>query len=147
MDAENSTIGMRILALDVGKLRIGIAVSDPLAMTARPHSTIARDKQSISKIATLAKELDASLILVGLPLHLSGEEGSEAKDVRAFAAKLRRAVDPLALEFWDERLTSVEATERLSQHRGDWREKKKRLDAVAAAVILESYLRERESAK
>lgn len=137
---------MRVLALDVGKLRIGIAVSDPLAITARPHSTIARNQQSISKIAALAKSLDISLIVVGLPLHLTGEEGSQAKDVRAFAAKLLRAVGPAQVEFWDERLSTVEAAERLSQQRGEWRKKKMRLDAVAAAVILESYLRDRKSA-
>jgi putative Holliday junction resolvase len=136
---------MRILALDVGKLRIGIAVSDPLAITARPHSTIVRNRQSVSRIAALAKELEASMILIGLPLHLSGEEGTQAKDVRAFGDKLQRRIEPIPIEFWDERLSSVEATERLSEQKGDWRKKKNRLDAVAAAVILESYLKERES--
>lgn len=134
---------MRILALDVGKRRIGIAISDPLGITARPHSTIERNKASVEKIQALVNELEAKLVIVGLPLHLNGTEGLQAADVRAFAAKLAPAIHPTQIEFRDERLTTVEAEQRLSDRRGDWRKKKNRIDAFAAAGILESYLQEK----
>jgi putative Holliday junction resolvase len=134
---------MRILALDVGTKKIGIAVSDPLAITARPHSTVQRNKEGIEKIVDFVKQLEVKEILIGLPLHLDGTEGEQAKDVRAFAARLAPKVAPVALKFWDERLTTVEAQERLSDRRGDWRKSKKEIDAFAAAMLLEAYLLER----
>ena len=134
---------MRIIALDVGKRRIGIAISDPMGIIARPHSTIQRDKSSVEKIHALVKELEAKLVIVGLPLHLNGTEGLQAVDVRAFASKLAPAIHPTQIEFRDERLTTVEAEQRLSDRRGDWRKKKNRIDAFAAAGILESYLQEK----
>lgn len=134
---------MRIIALDVGKKRIGIAISDPLGVTARPHSTVNRNKQGIEKIVDLVNQLEAKQILIGLPLHLNGTEGEQAKDVRAFAARLTPRVEPVPLKFWDERLTTVEAQERLSDRRGDWRKGKKEIDAFAAATLLEAYLMER----
>jgi putative Holliday junction resolvase len=134
---------MRILALDVGTKKIGIAVSDPLAITARPHSTVQRNKEGIEKIVDFVKQLEVQEVLIGLPLHLDGTEGEQAKDVRAFAARLAPKVAPVALKFWDERLTTVEAQERLSDRRGDWRKSKKEIDAFAAAMLLEAYLLER----
>jgi putative holliday junction resolvase len=134
---------MRILALDVGKKRIGIAISDPLGVTARPHSTVDRNKKGVGKIVEIVNQLEAKEILIGLPLHLDGTEGEQAKDVRSFAARLTPLVAPVPLKFWDERLTTVEAQERLSDRRGDWRKSKKEIDAFAAAMILEAYLIER----
>jgi len=134
---------MRIVALDVGKKRIGVAISDPLAVTARPHSTVQRNQQGMQKILDLVKELEAKEVLIGLPLHLDGTEGEQAKDVRSFAAKISPKIDPVPIRFWDERLTTVEAQARLSDRRGDWRKSKKEIDAFAAAMLLESYLIER----
>jgi len=132
---------MRVMALDVGKRRIGVAVSDPLGITARPHSTILRDKKALDTICAVVRDLHAERIIVGLPLHLDGTEGEQAKDVRSFASKLAsRSIVPI--EFCDERLTTVEAEERLANRRGGWRKKKNRIDALAAASILESYLNE-----
>src|SRR5262245_16946933 len=133
---------MRILALDVGTRRIGIAISDPLGITARPHSTIERDKESAQKILALVKELEVKLVLVGLPLHMNGTEGTQAQDVRSFVEKLAPGIQQVQIEFRDERVTSVEAEQRLADRRGNWRKKKSRLDAFAAAGILESYLQE-----
>jgi putative pre-16S rRNA nuclease len=133
---------MRLMALDVGKRRIGIAISDPLAITARPHSTIERNKEAPGKIAALIRELEIGKLLIGLPLHLSGIEGEQAQDVRRFVEKLSPFVT-IPIEYKDERLTTVEAEHRLSDRRGDWRKRKKRIDAVAASVMLEEYLRER----
>ena len=132
---------MRILALDVGKRRIGIAVTDPLAITARPHSTIPRNREAPQKIASIIQEMEVGKLLVGLPLHLSGAEGEQAADVRAFVQKLSAYVS-IPMEFRDERLTTVEAEQRLWDKRGDWRKRKKEIDAVAASVMLQDYLRE-----
>ena len=132
---------MRILALDVGKRRIGVAISDPLAITARPHSTIDRNQEAPDKIAALVAEMEVGKILVGLPLHLSGAEGPQTEDVRKFVAKLQPQVS-VPIEYRDERLTTVEAEHRLSDRRVDWRKRKKQIDAVAASILLEEYLTE-----
>ena len=134
---------MRILALDVGRRRIGVAVTDPLGLIARPHSTIDRNRHAPEKIAELVREMDVKMILVGLPLHLNGVEGEQAADVRAFHAKLALAVPGADIQFVDERLTTVEAQERLFDRRGGWRKNKDRIDAFAAAGLLERYLNER----
>jgi putative Holliday junction resolvase len=133
---------MRILGLDVGKRRIGVAISDPLEIIARPHSTIDRTRNAPAKIAAIVEEMNVGKVIVGLPLHLSGAEGEQALDVRKFVEKLRLHVK-IAIEFKDERLTTVEAEHRLADRRGDWRKRKKQIDAVAASVLLEEYLRER----
>jgi putative pre-16S rRNA nuclease len=133
----------RILALDVGKRRIGVAISDPLGIIARPYLTIQRDKQSVEKIHEVVKELGVAQIVIGLPLYLNGSEGEQAADVRAFAQKLKEAISTVEIHFQDERLTTVEAEERLADRRGGWRKKKNRIDAFAAAGILESYLQEK----
>jgi putative Holliday junction resolvase len=131
---------MRLLALDVGTKRIGIALTDPLQVTARPHSTIDRNRQAYEKISALIHELEISKILIGLPLHLDGTEGKQAADVRSFASKLALVVPQAEIVFVDERLTSVEAEERLADRRGGWRKNKSRIDAWAAASILQNYL-------
>src|SRR5687768_921800 len=127
---------MRLLGLDVGKRRIGVAITDPLAITARPHSTIDRNKQAVVKIASIVEELQIGKIVVGLPLHLSGVEGEQALDVRNFVTKLQAQVS-IPIEFKDERLTTVEAEYRLSDRRGDRRKRKSKIDAVAASILLE----------
>jgi putative pre-16S rRNA nuclease len=132
---------MRILALDVGKRRIGIAITDPLAIIARPHSTIPRNREAAQKIASIIQEMDVGKLLVGLPLHLSGAEGEQAADVRGFVEKISAHIS-IPIVFRDERLTTVEAEQRLWDKRGDWRKRKKEIDAVAASVMLQDYLRE-----
>ena len=133
---------MRILALDVGKRRIGIALTDPLRVTVRPHCTIDRNREAPSKIAAMTKEMEVDLVLIGLPLHLNGTEGEQARDVRSFAEKLAPAIAGVEFRFTDERLTTVEAQERLYDRRGGWRKNKDRIDAFAAASLLERYLNE-----
>jgi putative Holliday junction resolvase len=132
---------MRILALDIGKRRIGVAISDPLALTARPYTTLERNKESAGKIGKIISEMHVDLLLIGLPLHLSGVEGEQAKDVRKFAARLTEINIPI--KFVDERLSTVEAHERQGHKRQGWKKEKQKIDAVAAAVILEAYLKSR----
>jgi putative Holliday junction resolvase len=127
----------RILALDVGKKRIGIAVSDELRMIAQPHSTVKRGKTAVPRILALVSELEVRRVVVGLPLRLDGGEGEQAADARRFAAKLSAQAPAMDIVFWDERLSSVEAKERMQT---GGRKQKHDIDAVAAAVILESFL-------
>lgn len=87
--------------------------------------------------------MNVSLLLIGLPLHLDGTEGEQAKDVQKFAAKLSATGSNVPIQFVDERLSTVEAQERLSDRRGGWRKDKKKIDEFAAAIILEAYLKNR----
>lgn len=131
----------RILALDLGKRRIGLAVSDELGITAQGLQTLQRTniREDLSTLAKLAAERNVSLILMGHPLHMSGHESRQADYTRDFARRLE-AVTGLPTKFWDERLTSVEA-ERVLRQSGISIEKRARaVDRLAAVILLESYL-------
>jgi putative Holliday junction resolvase len=136
---------MRVLGLDVGKRRIGLAISDPTRTLARPLSTVTvldtDGVEAVSReIARLAAEDDGvGQIVVGLPVALDGTATEQTAHVRRFIAALAKRTDiPIAAE--GERLTSREAESRLALHERDWRKRKKRLDAAAAAIILQDYL-------
>jgi putative Holliday junction resolvase len=136
---------MRVLAIDVGKRRIGLAISDPTGTLARPLSTVtvsdADGVEAVAReIARLAREDDGvAQIVVGMPVGLDGVPNAQTAYVVQFvdALKARTAI-PIAAE--GERLTSREAETRLAVHERDWRKRKERLDAVAAAIILQDYL-------
>ncbi len=138
---------MRIVGLDVGERRIGVAVSDPTLTLARPVGVLrpsALDADAVqlasSEVARLAAEDDGvSAVVVGLPRRLDGSDTGMTLRVAAFAEALGRATRlPVVLQ--DERLTSREAESRLAITDRDWRSRKTRLDAAAAAVILQDYL-------
>lgn len=131
----------RLVALDLGEVRVGVAVSDPLGLTASPAGWFprrggARDLESVRR---LVAEHEAVGVVVGHPLLLSGVEGDKAKESEAFAERLRAGIEvPVVL--WDERLTTVQA-ERAMIEGGVRREKRRgAVDAVAAAILLQSYL-------
>ena len=132
---------MRVLGVDIGKRRIGVAVSDELGFLARPVQTV----QSVSlnvdvqRIAELARELGAELVVVGDPLHMSGDPSTMSGRARKFGATLQ-AVSGLPVEYCDERLTSVEAERILLDQGVPHRKVREQIDAVAASVILQSYL-------
>ncbi len=130
---------MRVLALDPGERRIGIAISDPTGAVARPLQTLVckSKKEDFDTIASLVAEHEAGLVVVGQPLSLDGTEGPQARQVARYALAL---ADRLAVPVipWDERFTTTAAAEILSQNRK--KRSKGDLDAVAAAVILQSYL-------
>lgn len=136
----------RILALDVGRKRIGLAVNDSLGL-AQGLDTLQRKtmRADITRLRQIALERKAALFLVGLPLNMRGDEGEMAEFVRTFAAKLETETG-IPVRFQDERLTSVEAESRL-QERGlslerMLREKRKgAVDRLAAVILLEDYLR------
>lgn len=132
---------MRVLGVDFGERRIGLAVSDELAITAKPLYTIESRgyRADAARVAEVARAQGAGAILVGLPLHMSGESSPLAKRARRFAQALG-AVTEVPVEMWDERLSTVEA-ERALRETGLSRDRRReRIDAAAAAIILQSYL-------
>src|SRR5260221_9917883 len=135
----------RVLAVDVGARRVGLAISDPSATLARPLETLAvtGDSDAVDRvadrIAALAREDDGlAAIVVGLPAPLDGRASDQSARVRAFVAALAdRTALPIAVE--DERLTSREAESRLAQRESDWRKRKAKVDEAGAASRLEDY--------
>jgi putative holliday junction resolvase len=131
----------RVLAVDPGARRVGVAVSDPTGTIAQPLATVPVEPAATlaGRLADLAREQEATRLVVGLPRRLDGSQGPEAKAARALAAELRRA-SGLPVELVDERLTSV-AAERALLAGGASRARRRELsDRVAAALILQSYL-------
>ncbi len=133
---------MRILALDVGDNRIGVAVSDPTELLAKPLTIVRRLNlaSDIQVISRLAGEQSAGKLVVGLPISLEGGEGMQAEKVRAFASGLGKAL-ALPIEMVDERFSTVTAQEYMHESGKKKKGKTKQHDdAVAAAVILQNYL-------
>jgi putative Holliday junction resolvase len=137
---------MRVLGVDVGGRRVGLAISDATGTLARPLTTLSVSSEAdavdrvAETIATLAAEEDGlSTVVVGMPAHLDGSPSAMSTRVRAFIAALAtRTAVPIATE--DERLSSREAESRLAGRERDWRKRKAQLDAAAAAVFLQDYL-------
>jgi len=132
---------MRTLALDIGKRRIGVAVSDPLGMVARPVETLhsVSLNKDVAYLADLAKKLEAEMVVVGDPIHMSGDPSPMSGRARTFGTMLAE-VSGLPVIYWDERLTTVEAQRILEDSGVQPRKVRLQIDAVAAAVILQSYL-------
>jgi len=121
--------------------RIGLAVSDALGMTAQGLETLQRknNRTDVARLAEMARKYEAALFLLGLPLHMSGDESRQAGYVRDLGAKLEKATG-VPVKYWDERLTTVEA-ERVLRSSGISPEKRKKaVDRLAAVILLESYL-------
>ncbi len=130
----------RVMALDPGSVRIGVAVSDPLGMTAQPHSSLdARDPGLMRRIARLVSDLDVELVVVGLPVSLDGTEGAAAAAARGFAARVGEAV-AVDIELHDERFSSVTAEKAMLEAGTKRSRRRSARDRVAAAVFLQSYL-------
>jgi len=135
------------VALDVGDATIGVAVSDELGITANPVRTFRRTrsvKADLREVESLLAELGAEKVVVGLPLDQAGEEGIQAGKVKDFSDRLtRRLRIPVVLH--DESFSTAEADRVMIEMRATRAKRRERIDAMAAAVILESYLREREA--
>jgi putative Holliday junction resolvase len=138
----------RVLGVDVGERRVGLAISDPSRTLARPLLTltvsglddaVARVAGEIARLAGQEDEGGLATIVVGLPARLDGSPNEQTTKVDAFAAALKVRTR-LPVVFEDERLTSREAESRLARSERDWRKRKARLDAAAAAIILQDYL-------
>ena len=128
----------RVLSVDLGSARIGLAVSDPEGLLAQPLDVIANDAEAIEHVAAI----DADEIVVGLPIHMNGTRGPEAEAAEAFAEELRVKTGK-KVTLWDERLSTVEAQRTMRSGGTNARKQKGRVDKVAAAVFLQSFLESR----
>jgi putative Holliday junction resolvase len=128
----------RVLGVDYGTKRVGLALSDTLRITANPHSTVAR-ADVIAEVMNLVKEMDVGTIVVGLPTGLSGDEGVSAAEARKLADELGSAAG-IEVVLVDERYTSRIAESSLLQTGMKRRERREKVDQVAAALILQDYL-------
>lgn len=140
---------IRYLAIDLGSKRIGVAVSDPLGLTAQPVMTLERrrnPREDLRSLARLARKFNVVGIVVGLPLHMSGEESPRAAKTRAFAEELG-TLSALPIHLWDERLTSEEAHQILYQAGHKRQEHTQLVDQVAAVLILEGFLADQSAQK
>jgi putative Holliday junction resolvase len=131
----------RILALDYGKRRIGLAVSDALGITAQGLETLVRTRirEDLARLRRIAGEYEIERAIIGNPIRMSGEEGRASEAVREFAARLEPELG-CPVELWDERLTSAEANRILDTQVMKREARKGVVDRMAAMLILESYL-------
>lgn len=132
---------MRILGLDVGEKRIGVALSDPLGITAQGLSVINRSRvpEDVAAIKTIIEQNEVETIVVGLPLNMKGEQGPQAQRVKSFVWRLREKTD-VPVAWVDERLTTVQGERALRLSNASSRTRKKVIDQVAAQLILQQYL-------
>jgi putative Holliday junction resolvase len=148
----------RLMALDVGEARIGVAVCDPSGFLASPYTTLhvsRNEEQTWTSLARLINETEAEGLVIGLPISLDGQIHAQGERIQAFAARLQAHI-ALPLTFWDERLSTVEAHRLLAQQglhnpnkqqrrttrqtQSKRRQKGQEIDALAAAVFLQDYL-------
>lgn len=141
-------MGERVVGLDYGRRRIGVALSDPSGIIATPHGVVETEADDPTvppeALLRLLEEVGADRVVVGLPLHMDGSVGEMAEEVRAFAEALR-ARSGIPVEEWDERLSSSAAERALVETGAPERvrREKGRVDAMAAALTLRAYLRSR----
>jgi putative Holliday junction resolvase len=132
---------MRILAIDHGSKRMGIAVSDELKMIAQPHGYIpaAPFAEFLAKLKELLHEKEVEMVLVGMPRNMDGSYGPAALKVQEFVATLKTAVT-VPIQTWDERLTSAQANRFLIEGNVRREKRKEKVDQMAASILLQSYL-------
>ena len=146
-DKPAPTLKARILGLDVGSRTIGLAVSDPLGITAQGLETIRRKNKrtDFAHLAQIIKDYSVSEIVVGYPLRLSGAEGTQSEKMQLFAEELRRKFG-LPVHLWDERLTSSQANRLLREMDLSIKKRGQAVDRIAAVLILQNWMEARESA-
>lgn len=131
----------RILALDLGKRRIGLAISDPMRITAQglPNLVRTRKRDDLDALGALIREREVGLILLGNPLNMRGSEGRQSNWVREFAADVEKRLG-VPVQLWDERLTSVEAGRVLRSSGISIEKRAAAVDKLSAVILLQSYL-------
>jgi putative Holliday junction resolvase len=131
----------RVMAIDLGEKRIGVAISDPSRTLAKAYGVLARKsrREDFERFGRIIAEQDVTLVVMGLPITLAGEEGQRAAWVRDYTAELQKHLT-IPILFWDESLTTKEAEASLRAQGKRGKKIKERVDAVAAAFILESFL-------
>jgi putative Holliday junction resolvase len=134
----------RILAIDYGSRRMGLAVSDPLGITAQGLETLERKnkRSDFARLERVIRQHEVREIVLGYPLRMSGEEGTQSQKVTEFANALREKFQ-LAVHLWDERLTSAEANRLLREAELSTRKRAQAVDRMAAVLILQSFLQAR----
>ncbi len=135
---------MRIMGLDYGSKTVGVAISDPLGITAQGVETICRKEENklrrtLARIEELVKEYEVGRIVIGLPVHMNGEIGERAGRTREFGEMLARRTG-LEIVYRDERLTTVEAEQTLIENKVRRENRKQYIDKIAAVFILQEYL-------
>jgi putative Holliday junction resolvase len=142
----NSDQQKRILGIDFGTTRIGISLSDPLQIIAQPYNTIRNDGGTITAICNIIRKENVELVIVGMPLNLKGEKGKKALEVEEFIDDLAKAAKTEIVR-WDERFTTAMAHQtllRMGTGREERRTEKGRVDAMAAAILLQGFLDSRK---
>lgn len=135
-----SQVSGKILALDVGDARVGVAVSDPSGFLASPLQILKRDANTINRVLDMVRSMEISTVIVGLPLNTNGSSGFQAKKVERFAKKIGEAITPVPVVMEDERESTLMARElRLARGTGQ-KKRRERIDAEAAAIFLQTYL-------
>lgn len=138
----------RRLGVDVGKVRVGVALCDPDGILATPLATVSRDMGAaadsvpadIAELGRFVREHEVVQVVVGLPVRLNGAEGPAAIDIRAYAERLARAVHPVPIALADERMSTVVATRRLAERGVRGKRQRAVVDQAAAVEILQSWL-------
>ena len=132
---------MRIMGLDVGEKRIGIAISDPLGWTAQGHSVLIRKGLNLDllRLAQICSEYGIERIVLGLPLNMNGPLGPKAAEVKELGQILEQEIG-LPIDYWDERLSTVSAQRVLLEGDVSRRKRKQHIDKLAAVYILQAYL-------
>jgi len=135
---------VRYLALDYGEKRIGLAVSDPLGLTAQPIGFLPHDSKFFDELRKIIKDKDVSDFVVGYPRKLNGEPGPAARSVEEFS-KLLQEEFRKPIHFWDERMTTAESEKTLIQADVRRAKRKELRDAMAASLLLQGFLQSRHS--
>ena len=137
---------MRFMGLDVGKARIGVAVSDETGLIARGIATLQRTsgEKDFDVLARLVRENEIGHVVVGNPLNMDGTAGKQSLHMRSFAERLR-SVAPVEVSLWDERLSSFAAEQLLIERGRHWSKRKQEIDKLAAVMILQDFLDHHDS--
>jgi putative pre-16S rRNA nuclease len=141
LPASPAPLPARILGLDVGSKRIGLAVSDPLGITAQGLETIRRKNKrtDLEQLEKVIQKYEVQELVVGYPLRMSGAEGTQAEKMQRFAAELRQRFQ-LPVHLWDERLTSAQAHRILRETDMSIKRRSQVVDRMAAVLILQSWM-------
>lgn len=141
VDFQANSPKPRILALDLGRRRIGLALSDPLGITAQGLPTLQRTniREDLAALARLIEQHQVGLLLMGYPVHMTGREGRQTEYTREFAERLA-ATTGVPLRYWDERLTTVEAHRVLKESGISIAKRARAVDRLSAQILLASFL-------
>jgi putative holliday junction resolvase len=147
-EAKTETRASRVLAVDYGRKRIGLALSDELGFTAQPLATFERKnrRDDMKRLRAICENYGVARILVGHPVHMTGEAGEMSDEAAQFAARLKKETG-IETELVDERLTSWEAKQTVTETKSRNRRKAEGIDAIAAAVLLRDYLEHQSQSK